>query len=1609
MPTPTRQRASWRRWNRSWGLICALGLSARAAVAEEIPSALVWSAPSEARVIEWPDATPPGQDVDPERLTQLKPGQVYLVPVEPGGHIKVEGAHLSVGLASGLALLPDTVTWYSGVPPSGIVRIPSYTSARFVALTPRNTEVATARVRVATPRSEPMAWYRLDEAMWRWIEGGGVPSASELAGCAAGDLFRFLDAMRVALKPLPPETQKALLRARWLDESERRRPMAGPFFTTSHVVASGGRQLPSGPRRQSYEQRRLVTSGETLRLTPRHPGVVSVLVRTKGSRRARVRILEGDALLRDVVVTPPQRVKGQVAWTSPRFVRAIASSAVPVRVQVLEGTALVTAWSYSRRPRTLHREHSLEQWLRQAETSASGRYRKVAVTLARAARTRSAADARALTELASEPNVPAPMRALLLHDRLRHPGSVEDDVRIVTRLWQLTQPLADGLKAPFRRSMLEETLLAHGDRLDPAPDLSPAPASPSQPSTGLSDDFAAVHVLAAIAAPPRDRRRPYIAAQAEDYAELAPDLAAAARLVRRSWLRSAPWAAVALPEAAHIETTLEIPRPELGEALCSIETPSGLRWSRIDSSHRLHVTPTSGTHARVALRAESPEPERDSLLLVDETPIAVHTGALLGSTVAIAPGERQFTLRSGVPLLARLPRQGKAACDSLREIHRWVVLNEPTEYALPAAPGWTVAGIVVAPQSVRAGGARLTLEAGANRYEAWVRGTATGTIEIPVGVQTNQLVVRSTEPLWIRALLRLHRPPQEARHVRTRRPKGQQLTETQLLERIRSATRALRQATSETARDAALEQRATSLEQLRYHSLAAVDRIRMSTPTLSRPADTQATAPGSLTLPAASPPVVPLGLLPRIPPLPMPRDRTSLRQALAARRRGRSPRDIAVALLPTAGRSNGVDALLLAVSAQAAGMLEAAAGAYERIGRGAQSGDALARAAALRVDIASASADLDETMIAYQRAREALALGGQPGGTFGRLAESIRWTGAPVISGANRVLVEYLRSPAEDSSLAVRVRRALTDAPPTALVSTGASMRIGLSRVPSSRVALELVCHSLEGPNEPCRSNVYVDGMLTLCGRRSEDEEWLEGRVARAQECELDLPEGARYIDVRPPENQELIAWVRPRALVDDEALPINTVAYWHETVPTDTLKIPVLAPTVLRLKLRAYAGAPADLDAEVRLPDGKTLTRESWHSDGTADPGAQVLSPARPLGEERTHHLIVTGTGPRIVALRARGNRVVMRVEAAAAERKPEPKLPEEDAARTLVARRSSAPPDWFVVRRSISEEPQQGPFVLGVSLAYVDRNLSDTDLDSPDRFGELGVHARRQFIASSLWGSASLLSRYHRSAPSQGGEARLSLAPGRAAPGAFATTRVITQRFDDQWTVGMRASLGTLASIRLADAASLLPGASLTFRKVDPSARNQPGVDRDVYSNYGETRPRSVDAWLDVVHRPYVDLLTRYGVAARLSPDLDGLDRVDVGAAGNWLAGAGMWPWLGFDATVSVRPISPQRSDAFVRFTLSPSARLWRWLTADHQVYLDGRLTYYVDVGSDRGRPSQLTGWVALGYDFLWGRDLNDDRVTQRPFRERLEEGRGIAQPQRVPTDPYWREAEQ
>ncbi|WP_437687829.1 hypothetical protein [Sorangium sp. So ce176] len=1564
-------------------------------------------------------------------------------------------------------------------------------------------------------------------ALLRWVDAARAAlSAQGAAGAAPGPGAAGPPSRQgsASAPPAPPAARlepaaAAWLTARYLEESLLLRPLVEPYFTQRAVELRGGREGPDLPAVERATPWRSVAAGARLGLRAPGADVLRIALRPRAYGATRVVVRAGGAVVREIAWRTGPRLADAARWREARWIRVpLPVDAREATVDVVEGELAVAAGGYRQRAgvaelvapqrdRAALLDSAAQREPAGDRAHGAPAHADAPRLLAAADRAAAPAAAKAALDLAARPAVPPPLRALVLAESVRWAPSPGVAFARAAQAYAAAQGGPAASAAPLQRAALTRLAAAHADPgAAAAPWSAPASAPPREPAApprgpaggrAHPDDVAAVSALGAALSPPVDGRRPVGAPLAERYALGHGDVESAAPLARIAWAREAPWDALDIPDGVTGWSSVSPPRDEppapagsaaqrgAAGALCDMDAASGLRWTLLDAPRaELTVEAPPGAHARVLLRSASSEVVPESSVLIDGAPAAVHGGAGLTSVVAVAPGPRTFERAAGAPpVLARVPRSGRAPCASLREIMQWAWVDGAVTFALPDPERATVARVVLAPPAVLGEAARapeasggaasaprpsgappaarvLRVRAGAAVHEAWVTAGATGSIEIPVPAGAGELRVETSAPALLRAAVRLHPAAPAAPRVVTpaRPPSGAPVDGT--LDRIRGATRALRAAPAPD-RAALRAQRAAALEALGFPALASLDRAAEDDADGAGqlPGASGAGAPPStvFSLPPGSPPVVPLGLSARVPPLPLPEDRAPLSSARAARVAG-DPRGGVALLAGPAGDSAGADALLLGLLAERAGDVRIAADAFTRIGLAHRSAAALARAANLATDVAAAAATPDRLLtlralalaeLAVQTADREAAGGGQgaapaspapaspsgsapagpaspvqlPPAALARLAPVTGWDVPPRADATAGSATLEIRARADrDLPLRVRVRRALVDAPePALLITDGARAEFRLDRAAPGAIVLDGVCRSLDRDETPCAFSVALDGALVACSAAA---------APMADRCVVQVPRGKHRVEVRPPADQSVLGWIRATAAGSAQPFSGRVLSTWHDIDPARPLELAFVGPTVVRIRARAAyeCAAPASGDDAACRPEITAATpagllryavspldgapaagapaavdEGTLALDTAEDPAARRLGVTREpffwLGGEVEARVAVLPEGPHVLRVASPAGRALLRVELAVATGAPRPRVPPPAPPPPAPLApadepRRPAPP--------VGEDPDAGPLSVGAYARLVDSELTEEDLRLPLRFLELGVDVHRELIERRAWISAAGFGRLRDGPESFGAEARFDLSSRGWVPGAALSGRVVFQPGASD-AVGGRASASAFWSIPLGEL-TLSPWAGFTYLAVDESLRGLSGADKDIFTPYADEHRTQASLGARLRHRPFVDALVTAGTSLRLSPVPSTLDRVDATLDLDLLPGRGLWPWIQLGWLASYRPENETRDEAFLRNAFTAGLTFWSWLSRGHRVSLGAEGTFLFDIPSPSQTSPRLSALLFARYDFTAGRGLRDFPPHATPFRDRQEEGSGMIERERPAVEPSW-----
>ncbi|AKT36877.1 hypothetical protein [Chondromyces crocatus] len=1568
-------------------------------------------------------------------------------------------------------------------------------------------------VRVAARESAPLAWYRLDEDVADWLlRGGAAPSALVLpldetgtALAEARPLLRWVEAARDALAPVPggavTTTAATWLLGRYLEGSLRVRPLVEPYFLRRSVEVSGG--VGEAPLDAAEHATPWRLGAAAVKPAARAPGadgegarirltsaadVLRLGLRARASGPARVIVRAGGAVVREIAWRTSPRMMDRERWTEPRWLRAVLpTGAREVTVEVVQGEVAVAAIGHRQRVGVADFFEARRDRAEILERAAQGK--ELPAALARVDGAPSRASALAALALAAPSKTLASTRVLVLGEATRWATTPAEARERASAAFVAAQRIPEAIAAPLLRATLERLAAAHADPI--APTTEPGVAAASLPWTGWGstlalrqgvepDDAAAITTLGEALSAPADGRRPRAPGDADRFAAAHGDIPGAATRARDAWAREGRWSALDIAAGVTVWSSLEEPTDELPEPapvppgstapappLCDVAGPSGMRWTLLDTPRtRIAVDAPSGTHARVLLRGAGHEPEPDLQARIDGIPLSVHAAAGVASVVAVAPGERTFERPQGAPvLLARIPRTGQAPCASLRDITRWAWVQGEAAFLVPDRDRATVARLLIAPTPVLAAAQRAPSNASASHrlrvtsgdatYEAWVHPGATGAIEVPVPVGASELRIASEKGVLLRASARFHPalpPPDRSTAPRSG---AENPDATALLERVRAETRALRTA-PDSERLAVKERRATALDLLGFPAFAALDRA----PPLE-PGDLELEAAPTLafTLPPGTPPVVPLGLLARLAPLALPPDLGPLRTARGARLEGELRRGID-ALTPTAARSSDADALLLALLAERAGSARLGSEAYLRVGLAQRDGRVLSRAATLATDVAAEEGDRLLTLRAFalaelaSQASTARAEAGDPWpdpspAAFARLAPVVSWRAPPRVDlTAGTASLDVRVGPEPDQPLPARVRRALLDAPDRALLITeGAYAQLRFDRPTPLSLTLDGACRLLDPQETPCQLDVRVDGEPQACAPMSPDQP--PGMLR----CVIPVPSGRHRVEIRPPADSSILAWVR--GVAASQPYPGRVMSTWSDIDPTRPLELAFAGPTVVRLRARpAYectrasttargddptcrpdvattapggalrfsvstlggageppaqgaSGSPASSSKEAASASADdTLVEQGEISlDPTEDPWARRAGVTRApffwLGQETERRIAILGDGPHILRVASPAGRALVRVEIAVAHKPPRPReqpppLPPQPLEPTDGRRLRWAPP--------VGEDPDEGALFLGGYIRTTDGNMSDEDLRAGIRFYELGVDANREILPGTFWAGASAFTRLRTGTSSLGAELRLDTAGRGFIPALSARARLVAQ----PPALGGRLGISAAWAIPIGEV-TLIPWANAALLAVDDTLAGRPDADRDIYTIYTAERRTLASLGARFRFRPTVDAIASIGPAVRVSPLFTAVDRIDLRADLDVLHGRDLWPWVQLGWVGSYRPSNAVREEAFLRNTFSLALQFWSWFARGHRVTLGGETALLVDTPASVIESPRFGLALLLRYDWTGSRGLRDLPPRDLPFRDRLEEGSGVVYREPPATEPRWDDGEE
>ncbi len=1563
---------------------------------------------------------------NPDEPTRLETDQLLVTFVRPGDRVLVQGNAGCFGLGFG-AHAPDAIVWQTCFRQREVFRIPSLSRARFAVVRTIG-QPANVQFRIAQPPEDPMAWYRADEAVWKWLHGPAQaePPTAPMPRADAEETLRLLGALRRAWLAPDSATSQSLsvlstwLQTVWLRQEAAYRPLHRPFYFHRRITI-GNKPLP--------EEGIIVERGETVELQARHAEIFTIVAEGDAARQNVLSVFDAERLIHGRRVRLGRSSRRGRDWSIPAILRLSPGARSKVRVAVSQGRFRIGAHAYSARdallgPRIHQRAPLRRRIMRQLGTkmfpepgdetaTPSNVWRDALIAMTRA---QAKPVAGHLDELRSSARrLPGGAGAVPLLQVVLLESTLSEKLAALHALVELVETELDPSDGAALALAGIDAILAAGLEREQLEDEAKSLFPPEL--TNASHDL---WLRSQQLAPPRTDVRPLLLARAEHEARPLSYQHRRVERLRDAWQEGAPWHTIEPEEPAEQRTKLALPTDGRPNGRCDVMTESGyVRWTLLQSEPlEVEVVGPSNGYERIWVRSTEQPAGQESLLAIDGQHVPIHSGAQLSSLIAVSPGKRRFHKLLGTPLLAKIPWEGRVPCQRLRIVQNWSVVRQPTRFVMPEGEGFTVARIRVDPQSLEDRESTLRVRVGGRAQRVNVTPPASGQAEIIVPNKARFVELSADRPTWLRVQARQFRgpaPPPSPPWI----PRAA-LDEDLLIEQLRLTTRSLRRATTDEKRAKLRLRRARLLERLGYDRFGIRD-VEFAEATSLKEAKKNASQEAAI-----GPPVLPLGTPPKIDILPMPEDTTPIYQAFTLRERGAFMKSAILPLInafaPQRASSQPLlstaGTLMLADWAEEAHLPLIAARAYESIARDHDQAEAFDAAADLFVEAARAE---HETSQGTEHARRALRLAchahlidRRTPGVLGKLRRVLDWHRAPMNRAAGKVWLST-RTFDSSESKAVRVRRALVDAPPPARLFTHDRLRLNLRRAKSERLSLVAGCHALEGPREPCSLIVRIDGRRAECrpqkravfGSAAEpsraaaansssapsdaagDKGELvppDPNVAMPVSCSLPLPEEAGRLTVALPQ-EKAIGWAEVRGGASASPDPqrrdvLDRRWSWVLVTPEHPYRELVRSPSAVRIRFR---GTRPGQQVRVSTQDGK--------STRTFEVDAPLQEHARILGHEQlevttqqTHYIPIESPQSDEVRIEV-DEPLLLRFYAASVDGAPEPSKTKHRPTPPPLSPRSTEYPSILTPPPTEPRHPM-GPLTFGGTLSYEWPVLSESDTSARDQYLEVRPHAARELVPGLLWAEVAALLRLRNGGPiSQGGELIMSMASGDWEPGGFLRARLVTQSFED-WAWGGRATLGVTYGMPLASNWKLLPMLSYTQRRAAPRPALS-GTDLDVYSLYAQTRPRSLDGTVHLDHRPFVDTLLRTSSSVRWGPELRGMDRFELEVRVRTLPGAGWSPFLDTQLTFSHRPESPQRRLPFSRIRLSTEAIMWRWVTRNARVLLGAYGAYMIDFPGSAGAGSQLSAGLSLSADYTLGRGLADIRLFQRPFRDRLEEG--------------------
>lgn len=1565
-----------------------------------------WEAPPAVRAFQW-QKEEHARDLSGDGEITAKAGELIAIPVDAGDRIRLEGDVAGVGFGSGAGAIPDVVTWLldSEIQPvegAISVAVPAWSSADALVIRPGAS--GKLRVVMAMRESAPLLWHRFDEELFaRLTEHPGSPfPVAPIEG--AEPILRWLAAAERALASEPREFVAPWLMARWIDASMRFRPLMQPYFVDESPRVVGGARATGVADVDRATSWTAATSG-TISLEGSSVDVARIALVARRKGKTRVLVREGSGVARVISWSTPARL-ASTAWTDPQWIRAVFPAGDrKVSIEVIEGEVAVAAIGFRHKTDLFdafaqHRDR--DRLFASAGARKSGAHvvaldllEKAArgVALPESVRTNDAWWANA--GLPSEPSFDA-FRALLLGEVATRATDATTArggaVAMVERL-RTVEPEVSG---PLGRLVLEHVarVISPSDAID-GPLVVPAAAHP--------DDLAACAAAAVVRA--TDEQRPTLGYDAETYAREHGESFDAATRARRTWASEAPWQSLDVLPSTRVQHRFAAPQPDARTpGACRVRTDRGLRWSLVrEAKSTIKIAPSTGTHARVAMRSETIA--SDVSLRVDGLPITLHAASGLWSFVALAPGDHVVEKTGDQPVLVRYPREDELPCDELREVQTWARVEPRAEMSVPAPGRPTVAQIVVDGASLAQDGTSTTVRvlSGSTAREAWVRGAASGQIEMLVAPSQTLVAIEADRAIDVRAMARLHPPP--APPVReVSRPADASAGDV-YLSQLRAASKIIFSG-PDSARSSARERRRQSLESLGFHRLASLDAPMAGL--TADPRDDEGVIVESVALPAGAPATVPLGWVGQVAPMPAAPVEPAIANAVERLAAGDLAGALALVKAIDPARADAA-VLLQGVVAERAGDHDLALRAIESLARSKRSGAAFAHAASLAADVALDHQDPKLVLRGVALAQLAVDAGDPAIGAIARLAPAHAYSfPSQVDSSAGFATIATGEGSRPEPTPGELVRRAWSDAPDGAsLLSEGAQLRAFLTRNKNAKVVVTSRCVSIDTKPSTCALSVLVDGEKVTCPAPREDG------IAT---CEVAVKQGKHRLDVVAPAQPETIAWATLHDTAEARDLSAASLVRWSELDTARPFEVVVKGPTVVSLHARVDPGAPRSLSIVDRVTGSNDpAPSTTWDLVTERDPDATRVvgqgTNATPVSKESIRRIALLEPGVHRIRVSAREGHAFVRVAVATPTGLPRPR-----AVEPVVTRPAPTFGESMSSLGPAAPEPvfdRTGLFAtIGASALYANSNLFQSDSadltavssKSLTQFGELQGRIQREVSENIAWAGLTAFGRL-RDGPSSGGAfATFDMSPHGYIPGVFALGQATFQKVPGKEARGFSTTLEAYGAIPVMGDLRLTPLAAFVFNGVDRSARGVSGADPDVYTIFNETHPRHATLGARLAWKPFLDTIIKPQFSVRTMPDYVQMDRYELRVDIDTLPGHGYFPWLGVTWLLSDRPTTADRSSSFVRNTFQARATAWTWVSGAHRVSLAALFQYLFDTPTPQFSQPPFSGSLTLSYDFADARGLRDFPSRLVPFRDRMEEGSNRVHRVEPSVDPSW-----